>query len=72
MSDAGLCEWCPDRSFTTDLYFRSKGWHWCPVAQDMIHISWGCNKRREAYGYKRIALAVRIGAKPNDQGEYLC
>ncbi len=67
----GLCKRCPDRSWSTDWYFRSKGWHWCPVAQDMIHVSWGCGKRREAIKPKRIPLAVRLGLKPNDQGEYL-
>ena len=66
-----LCEWCPYRSWNTTWEFRAQGWHWCPVREDMIHISMGCTERQLDFGYKKIPLAVRLGLKPNEQGEYL-
>ncbi len=66
-----FCKECPYRSWSSDIEFRAKGWHWCPIQEDMIHISMGCEKRLDDYRYRRIALAVRVGLKPNEQGEYL-
>ena len=70
----GLCGMCPNRNWAMDefddedLYWM--GWRWCRLLKDMIHISFGCSRRRTEMKPKRISLAVRLGIKPNEQGEY--
>lgn len=74
-----LCKWCPyrlwspseDDEFPEDQFFHSQGWHWCPKREDYIHNSMGCTERKFEFEFKRIPLAVRLGLKPNEQGEYL-
>lgn len=76
---SGLCKMCPvrkwalseDNEFPYDNEFHSRGWHWCPRQDDYVHDSMGCNDRAFDLKPKRIPLAVRLGLKPNEQGEYL-
>ena len=74
---SGLCKMCPHRAWYPsceslyDKHFHWAGWHWCPKRGDYIHDSLGCTEREIELKPKRIPLAVRLGLKPNEQGEYL-
>lgn len=68
---AGLCKMCPDREWGLPDEFTHFGWHWCKARLDMVHDTMGCDSRRFDLRPKRVPLAVRLGLKPNNQGEYL-
>ena len=66
-----LCEWCPGRSWTRTLP-DLPGWFWCSEVKDSIHITMGCHNRKYELSHQpRVPLAVRLGSRPNDQGEWL-
>jgi len=66
----GLCAFCPHRDSIRAVSWIHD-WFWCKVVENIIHISMSCRYRREEIEPKRVPLAVRLGLKPNEQGEYL-
>ncbi len=62
---SGLCKHCMhmllDDTPPVDE-FEAAGWRWCPIREDYVHDSMGCDQ------WKRVPLEVRLGFKKLERG----